>query len=72
MQDVDNLESKKENIDVDNEVLNDQEALDRLKNCGLLKLLIMPNMRTLTRLLEMLIHYWGPEQELFIIDHMPL
>lgn len=32
----------------------------------------MPNMKTNTRLLEMLVNYWDPEEDAFMIDQMPL
>ena len=32
----------------------------------------MPNMKSNVRLLEMLVNYWEPDQDCFIIDQMPL
>ena len=41
---------------VDNEVMNDPNALDALRGCNFLKFFKMPNMKANTRLFEMLIH----------------
>ena len=49
---------EREHTAVDNEVMNDHEALDALRGCGLLKFFKLPNMKANTRLLEMLIDYW--------------
>jgi len=46
---------EREHITIDNEVMKDQNALDALRGCGLLKLFKMPNMKANTRLLELLI-----------------
>lgn len=48
---------------VDNEVMNDPLSLDALRGCGLLKIFKMPNVKTNTRLLEMLVNYWDPEED---------
>lgn len=63
---------EREYATVDDEVMNDQQALDALRGCGLLKFFKMPNMRENTHLLEMLIHYWNVEDDSFMIDQMPL
>ena len=52
--------------------MNDQQALDALRGCGLLHFFKMPNMKANTCLLEMLIPYWSIEDDAFIIDQMPL
>ena len=57
---------------VDNEVMNDPQALDALRGCGLLKFFKLPNMKANVRLLEMLIDYWNVDEEAFMIDQMPL
>ena len=63
---------EREHAAVDNEAMNDPEALDALQGCGLLKFFKLPNMKANVRLLEMLIDYWDVEEEAFMIDHMPL
>lgn len=52
--------------------MNDPNALDALRGCGLIKFFKMPNMKANTRLLEMLIHYWSIEDDSFMIDQIPL
>ena len=52
--------------------MNNPNAVDALRGCGLLKFFKMPNMKENTRLLEMLIHYWSIEDDSFMIDQMPL
>ena len=64
--------SEREHSAVDNEVMNNDEALDALRGCGLLKFFKLPNMKANTRLLQMLIDYWGVEEEAFMIDQIPL
>ena len=48
---------EREHIVVDDEVMNDLDALDALRGCGLLKFFKFPNMKENTRLLEMLLDY---------------
>lgn len=63
---------EREHSAIENEVMDDQLALNTLKECGLLKFFKIPNMKANTRLLEILIHYWDLEEDAFIIDQMPL
>lgn len=63
---------ERENAAVDNEVMNDPQALDALRGCGLLKFFKLSNMKANVRLLEMFIDYWDIEEEAFMIDQMPL
>jgi len=63
---------EREHTAVDDEVINDPDALDALRGCGLLKFFKLPNMKANTRLLEMLIDYWNIEEDAFMIDQMPL
>src|ERR1700733_1099097 len=63
---------EREDAAVANEVMNDPQAVDALRGCGLLKFFKLPNMKANTRLLEMLIDYWDIEEEAFMIDQMPL
>ena len=57
---------------IDKEVMQDRAAQNILRNCGLFKFFKMQNMKSNVRLLEMLINYWEPDQDFFIIDQMPL
>ena len=63
---------EREHATVDNEVMNDPDALEALRGCGLLKFFKLPNMKANTRLLEMLIDYWDVKEDAFMIDQMPL
>lgn len=63
---------EREHAAVDNEVMNNPEALYALWACGLLKFFKLPNMKANTHLLEMLIDYWDTEEEAFMIDQMLL
>ena len=62
---------EREHLAVDNEVMGNDEALDALRGCGLLKFFKLPNMKANTRLLERLIDYWDVDEEAFVIDQMP-
>lgn len=66
------MEREREHTDANNAISKDQELLDGLKNCGLLKFFMTLDMKTHTRLLDMLVYYWDIDQGIFIIDHMPL
>lgn len=63
---------EREHTTVDDEVMNDPDALDALRGCGLLKFFKLLNMKANTHLLEMLIDYWNIEEDAFMIDQMPL
>ena len=63
---------EREHSAVDQEVMEDRTAQNVLRNCGLFKFFKMPNMKSNVRLLEMLVNYWEPDQDCFIIDQMPL
>ncbi len=63
---------EREHITIDDEVMNDQQSLDALRGCGLLKFFKMPNMKANTRSLEMIIHYWSIKNDAFMIYQMPL
>ena len=63
---------EREHSAIDNEVMQDQVSLNILRNCGLLKFFKMPNMKSNVRLLEMLVKYWEPEEDFFMIDQMPV
>jgi len=49
---------EREHSAVENEVMNDPLSLDALRVCGLLNFFKIPNTKTNTRLLEMLVNYW--------------
>ena len=63
---------EREHSAIDNEVMQDQQSLNILRNCGLLKFFKMPNMKSNVWLLEMLVNYWEPEEDCFAIDQMPI
>ena len=63
---------EREHSAIDQEVMEDRAAQNVLRNCGLFKFFKMPNMKSNVRLLEMLVNYWEPDQDCFIIDQMPL
>ncbi len=63
---------EREHTTIDNEVMNDPNALDALRGCGLLKFFKMSNMKANTNFLELLIHYSSMEDDAFMIDQMPL
>jgi hypothetical protein len=43
-----------------------------LKRCGLYKFWSLKGMRAQVRLLEMMVGYWDPNSEVFILDGQPL
>jgi hypothetical protein len=49
-----------------------QVAQAALKICGLYKFWALKGMRAQVRLLEMLVGYWDPDSERFILDGQPL
>ena len=57
---------------IDNQVMEDKNELDSLQGCGLLKFFKMLNMKSNTRLLEILVHYWSEKEDAFVIDQMPM
>ena len=63
---------EREHSAIDNEVMQDQLSLNILRNCGLLNFLKMPNMKSNVRLPEMLVNYWEPKEDFFMIDQMPI
>lgn len=62
---------EREHSAIDNQVMEDQNALDALRGCGLLEFFKIPNMKVNTRLLVLRIHYWSAEEDAFVIDKMP-
>ena len=50
----------------------DLVAQEYLKRCGLYKFWALKGMRAQVRLLEMLVGYWDPDSERFILDGKPL
>lgn len=63
---------EREHTTIGNKVMNNQNALDALRGCGLLKFFKMLNMKANTCLLKSLIHYCSVEDDAFMIDQMPL
>jgi hypothetical protein len=58
--------------EVDTAVDWDLVAQVALKRCGLYKFWTFKGMRAQVRLLEMLVGYWDPDSERFILDGQPL
>jgi hypothetical protein len=63
---------EKEHEEVDVVVDRDLVAQAALKRCGLYKFWTLKGMRAQVRLLEMLVGYWDPDSERFILDGQPL
>lgn len=63
---------EREHSAIENEVMQDQQSLDILRYCRLLNNFKMKNMKTNTRLLEILVNYWGPDEDYLMIDQIPL
>ena len=59
---------EREHEDLDSEIMEDDEALEALRHCGLKKYFEMSNMRAQVRLLEMPVGYWDVDQEVFVSD----
>jgi hypothetical protein len=63
---------EREHEEVDAVVERDLVAQVALKRCGLYKFWFLKGMRAQVRLLEMLVGYWDPDSESFILDGKPL
>ena len=63
---------EREHSAIDQEVMQDRASQNIIRNCGLFKFFKMLNMKSNVRLLEMLVNYWEPDQDCFIIDQMPI
>ena len=63
---------EREHGDNDDAILNDPGAINALRNCGILKLFKVPNMKAQKQLLRKLIEYWDPIDESFTLDEDPL
>jgi hypothetical protein len=63
---------EREHEEVDVAVDRDPVAQVALKRCGLYKFWALKGMRDQARLLEMLVGYWDPDSEIFILDGEPL
>ena len=63
---------EREHEGTDNQDLNDPDIVNVLRQCGLLKYLKIPSMRSKTPLLQLLIRYWDPDKSQFIIDDEPI
>ena len=58
---------EREHSAVDNEVMGNDEALEALQGCGLLKFFLTPRLRAQPNLLEFLIRAWNPVDGKFTI-----
>jgi hypothetical protein len=63
---------EREHEKVDAAVERELVAQAALKRCGLYKFWALKGMRDQVRLLEMLVGYWDPDSESFILDGKPL
>jgi hypothetical protein len=63
---------EREHEEVDAAVDQDPVAQAALKRCGLYSFWALKGMRAQVRLLEMLVGYWDPYRESFILDGQPL
>jgi hypothetical protein len=63
---------EREHEEVDATVDGDPVAQAALKICGLYKFWALKGMRAQVRVLEMLVGYWDPDGERFILDGQPL
>ena len=66
------LNGERENEEVDAVGERDAGAQLSLKICGIYKFWALKGMRAQVRLLEMLVGYWDPGSERFILDGQPL
>ena len=63
---------EREHEEVDAAMDQDLVAQANLKRCGLYKFWALKGMRAQVRLLEMLVGYWDPDSERFILEGQPL
>jgi hypothetical protein len=63
---------ERDHEEVDAVVERDPMAQVALKRCGLDNFWALKGMRAQVRLLEMLVGYWDPDSERFILDGQPL
>jgi hypothetical protein len=63
---------EREHGEVDAAVDRDLVAQAALKRCGLYNFWTLKGMRAQVRLLELLVGYWDPDRESFILDGQPL
>jgi hypothetical protein len=63
---------EREHEEVDVVVDRDLVAEEDLKRCGFYEFWAFKGMSTQVRLLEMLVGYWDPDNEIFILDGQPL
>jgi hypothetical protein len=56
----------------DQAILGDQETMDALRNCGLLKNFMCPGMQAQPMLLETLVAMWDIESQLFMVGDQEL
>jgi hypothetical protein len=63
---------EREHGEVDAVVDRDPVAQATLKRCDLYKFWVLKGMRAQVRLLDMLVGYWDPDSERFILDGKPL
>jgi hypothetical protein len=63
---------EREHEEIDSQFLEDDKVLESLHQCGLNNFFEMSNMKTQKRLLRLLIRYWEPHIDAFMIDGQSL
>jgi hypothetical protein len=63
---------EREHEDDDQELWDHPEILEALQICGLKNFYECPNMRAQKRLLQLLIGYWNPDVDAFMLDGQSL
>jgi len=63
---------EREHETLDNEVIENDQALEALRQCRLKKFFEMNGMHAQPWMLEMLVGYWDPNVEAFMLDGNPL
>jgi hypothetical protein len=61
-----------EHEEVDNVVVDDVDATNSLRQCGMYNFFLTSGMRAQRRLLNLLIDYWHPDAEAFMLDGQSL
>jgi len=63
---------EREHEALDNEVIESGQALEVVRLCGLNSFFEMNGMCAQPRMLEMLVGYWDPDSDVFLLDGQPL
>jgi hypothetical protein len=63
---------EREHEDIDSQVIEDLKAMESIQRCGLRNFFETSNIRAQKRLLQVLIIYWDPNADAFMLDGQPL